>query len=125
MISQGKIEILRQHILGERADRKKPFAFTPRKRWHMDTLIELQDMELIEISVDEDNVITRTRITPKGALRFLRAVGSAVSKSGREYFRDFINNNPDFVERCGPIQRDRVQKYLVLGHMPPSKADIL
>ena len=85
----------------------------------MHILEEMEDSGLLEVVRDGD-VVLGTRITPAGVLAYLRAVGSSVGKkSGRDYFVDFIRDNPGFLDLCGPIQRARVEKYLVLGFMPP------
>jgi hypothetical protein len=119
MISRFKVEVLRRHILGQKEGSKKPFAFRPKFGFHLAVVDELESMGFIEVVREEDRFLG-TSITPKGVLGFLRAVGNTVGKkSGRDYFRDFINRNPSFLGKCGPIQRVRVEKYLLLGFMPP------
>lgn len=118
MISKVKIGALRDHLLNERPDRRKPYSFHTNNRFRHAILEEMEQSGLVEVFREEGS-ITATRITPAGALAFLRAVGrSAGKKSGKDYFVKFVNNNPDFLDRCGPIQRARVMKYLVLGFMP-------
>lgn len=119
MLSRFKVEVLRRHILGQKEGSKKPFAFRPKFGFHLAVVDELESMGFIEVVRGEDRFLG-TSITPKGVLGFLREVGSTVGKnSGRDYFRDFINRNPSFLDKCGPIQRVRVEKYLLLGFMPP------
>jgi len=119
MISRFKVEVLRRHILGQKEASKKPFAFRPKFGFHLAVVDELESMGFIEVVRGEDCFLS-TSITPKGVLGFLRAVGNTVGKkSKRDYFRDFINKNPSFLDKCGPIQRRRLEKYLVLGYMPP------
>lgn len=120
MISRLKVEVLRSHILNERASPTKTYAYRPKSHVFARVLEELEESGLVEVErVDE--VVRATRITPSGILCYLRAVGRAVGKkSGRDYFSEFVRRNPEVLDRCGPIQRERVEKYLVLGFMPPS-----
>jgi hypothetical protein len=119
MISRFKVDVLRRHILNQKESSDKPYAFRPKFEFHISVVDELESMGFIEV-VREGHTIRRTSITPKGVLGFLRAVGNTVGKkSGRDYFREFINNNPSFLDKCGPIQRVRVEKYLAFGFMPP------
>lgn len=118
MISGLKIQVLRDHILNEGASTKRPYVYRHRRPIFMEVLVELQVDGLVEVEWKEEQVVS-TKITPAGALAFLRAVGSSTGKkSGKDYFSNFIKRNPDFLERCGPIQKDRVMKYLTLGFMP-------
>lgn len=118
MISSLKVQVLRDHILHEGASTKRPYVYRHRRPIFMEVLLELEVDGLVEVAWKEEQVVS-TKITPAGALAFLRAVGSSTGKkSGRDYFSNFIKRNPEFLDRCGPIQRQRVEKYLVLGFMP-------
>lgn len=117
MISRWKKEVLKVHLLHERSGRAKPYVYRPTYDFFHKIMSELEESGLIEVVRDGDQV-RATRITPAGALCYIRAVNKAVSKRGRDYFKDFIRDNPDFLDRCGPIQRTRIEKYLVLGFMP-------
>jgi hypothetical protein len=119
MISRFKAMVLREHILNEGGQRRRPFVFRPKSHIFACVLEEMEEAGLVEVS-REEGVLAATRMTPKGALCYLRSVGRAAGKkSGREYFGEFVKRNPDFLGRCGPIQRARIEKYLVLGFMPP------
>jgi len=116
VISRYKMTVLKEHLLNEREDRKKAYIFRGDPIF-MEVLAELHENGLVEIEC-EGKVVTATRITPAGALCYLRKRGNALSKKGRDYFKSFVSFNPGFLERCGPIQKARIMKYLVLGHMP-------
>lgn len=119
MISKAKVQALRDHLLNDRPARRKPYSFHTSNRFRHALLEEMEEAGLVEV-VREDGSVTATRITPAGALCYLRAVGSSVGKrSGKDYFVEFIRQNPGFLDRCGPIQRVRLEKYMVLGFMPP------
>lgn len=118
MISRAKVDVLRKHILHESSAAPRPYAFRADTHLRLCVLEEMEESGLIEVARNGD-MVTRTRITPAGVLCFLREVNRAVGKkSGRDYFREFFTRNPDFLDRCGPVQRARVEKYLVLGYMP-------
>jgi hypothetical protein len=119
MISDAKVQALRDHLLNDRPGRRKPYSFHTNNRFRHCLLEEMEEAGLVEV-IREGGSVVATRITPAGALCYLRAVGSSVGKrSGRDYFVEFVRQNPGFLDRCGPIQRVRVEKYLVLGFMPP------
>ena len=119
MISRAKVDALRQHLLNERPGRRKPYSFHTANRFRHVLLEEMEETGLVEVFREEGTVVS-TRITPRGALCYLRAVGSSVGKkSGKDYFVEFVRHNPDFLGRCGPIQSIRIERYLVLGFMPP------
>lgn len=118
MISKAKIQALRDHLLNDRPGRRKPYVFHTENAFRRVLLEEMEEAGLVEVLREEGSVVG-TRITPAGALGYLRAVGRSVGKkSGKDYFVDFVRHNPEFLDRCGPIQRQRVEKYLVLGFMP-------
>lgn len=118
MISKAKIQALRDHLLNDRPGRRKPYVFHTENAFRRVLLEEMEEAGLVEVLREEGSVVG-TRITPAGALGYLRAVGRSVGKkSDKDYFVDFVRHNPEFLERCGPIQRQRVEKYLVLGFMP-------
>lgn len=118
MISKAKVQALRDHLLNDSPNRRKRYIFHTENCFRRVLLEEMEEAGLVEVVREEGSVVA-TRITPAGALCYLRAVGSSVGKkSGKDYFVRFVGENPDFLDRCGPIQRARIMKYLALGYMP-------
>lgn len=117
MISKYKMKVLKEHLINERESGSKPYVFRHKYMVFMEVMVELEVAGLVEVFWKEEKVVS-TRITPAGVLGYLRARGRAVSEKGNDYFKGFVTRNPGFLDRCGPIQRERVMKYLVLGYMP-------
>ena len=117
MISSCKMKVLKDHLIHEREGGRKHYVFRHKYMVFMEVMVELEVAGLVEVTWKEEKVIS-TRITPAGALCYLRQVGTAVSQRGNDYFKEFVKRNPSFLDRCGPIQRERAMKYLVLGYMP-------